>query len=42
MIQHLRTKPGDEAVMLVTVYGEWKLNFLDDASQPTEIQRAAN
>jgi hypothetical protein len=42
MIQHLRTKPGSEAVMLVTVYGEWKVNFVEDAARPTEIQRAAN
>jgi len=42
MIQRLRTKPGEEAVMLVTVYGEWKPNFVDDDPRPAEIQRAAN
>ena len=42
MIQRLHTKPGAEAVMLVTVYGEWKPNFVDDEPRPTEVQRAAN
>jgi len=28
--------------MLVTVYGDWKVNFLDDTSGAAEIQRAAN
>ncbi len=42
MIQRLHTKPGAEAVMLLTVYGEWKPNFVDDEPRPAEVQRAAN
>jgi hypothetical protein len=43
MIQHLRTKPDSEAaVMLVTVYGDWKVNFLDDTASVAETQRTAN
>ena len=42
MIERFRTKPGADAVMLVTVYGEWKPNFVDDAPHPTETQRAEN
>jgi len=30
MVQHLVARPGSEAVMVVTVYGDWKVNFLDD------------
>lgn len=33
MIQHLVAKPGSEAVMVVTVYGEWKVNFVDEAQR---------
>lgn len=42
MIQRLHAKSDAEAVMLVTVYGEWQPNFVDDTPRPTEIQRAAN
>jgi hypothetical protein len=42
MIQHLRAKAGDEAIMLVTIYGAWKPNFLDNTSDAAELQRASN
>ena len=41
MIQRLQAKPGAEGIMLVTVYGEWKPNFVGEP-QPAETQRAAN
>jgi len=32
---------GGDGMMLVTVYGEWKPNFVDAGLQ-SEVQRAAN
>lgn len=39
MVQHLIAKPGGQAVMIVTVAGDWKVNFLDATDSQ---QTAAN
>lgn len=42
MIERVSATSAGEGILLVTVFGEWKPNFVADTAPPPQMQRASN